>query len=100
MRIARLDPDREVRWVRTDAHIAMDRFRRKDEWVGTEIVFRLRPRGHGRTRPDVEHVGLVPTFECWGVCTDGWEPFLGSLQQFTGTGAGTPYDPAAVTAAE
>lgn len=99
MRIERLDPDREVRWACTEAHIDMAQFRRTDEWIGTQIIFRLSPLGGGRSRVDFEHVGLVPTFECWGVCNDGWHHFLGSLRQFTETGRGTPYEPAAAAAA-
>lgn len=100
MRIERLDPDREVRWECTTAHIDMAQFRRKDEWVGTQIVFRLSPLESGRTRLDFEHVGLVPAFECWDVCADGWRHYLGSLQQFIETGRGTPYEPAALAAAQ
>jgi uncharacterized protein YndB with AHSA1/START domain len=99
MRIARLDPDREVRWLCTEAHIEFAQFSRKDEWVSTEIVFRLSPHDGGRTRLDFEHIGLVPAFECWGVCADGWRHFLGSLQQFSETGRGTPFEPAATAAA-
>lgn len=94
MRIDRLEPGREVRWLCTGAHIsaAHARLARRDEWVGTQLVFRLTPEGEGRTRLDFEHVGLVPAFECYGLCRDGWRHFLGSLQQFVGTGRGTPYE--------
>ena len=90
MRIQRLEPDREVRWRCTAAHIAF--LERKDEWVGTEIVFRLSPEGQDRTRLEFEHVGLVPAFECYEVCDRGWRYFLGSLQGFVKTGRGTPHE--------
>lgn len=99
MRIDRLDPDREVRWTCTEAHIDFAEFTRKDEWVGTEIIFRLSPHGDGRTRLDFEHIGLVPAFECWEVCSAGWRHFLGSLQQYIETGRGSPFEPAATAAA-
>jgi uncharacterized protein YndB with AHSA1/START domain len=88
MRIERLEPGREVRWRCTGAHIA--RLTRTDEWVGTQLVFRLLPEGEGRTRLDFEHIGLVPSFECYELCSDGWRHFLASLRQFLETGRGTP----------
>lgn len=38
-------------------------------------------------------------FECYDLCSDGWQYFLGSLQQLIETGRGTPYElaPADVT---
>lgn len=100
MRIERLEPGREVRWLCTVAHIAAGKLTRKDEWVGTQIVFRLTPQGDGRTRLDFEHIGLVPAFECYGLCSDGWRHFLGSLRQFAETGRGLPYELEAAAAAQ
>jgi hypothetical protein len=91
MRVERLEPNREVRWVCTKAYIDMPSLTRKDEWVGTEMVFRLNDEGSGRTRIDFEHVGLVPSFECYGMCVKGWRYYLGSLRQYLETGAGTPH---------
>ena len=99
MRIERLEPGREVRWLCTGAHIAAAQIKRKDEWVGTQLVFRLTPEGEGRTRIDFEHVGLVPDLECYDLCRNGWRYYLGSLQQFVETGRGTPHELAAACAA-
>jgi uncharacterized protein YndB with AHSA1/START domain len=96
MRIERLQPLQEVRWRCTAAHIAT--LQRPDEWVGTELVFRLAPAGAGRTRLDFEHIGLVPGLECHALCARGWRHFLGSLQQLVETGRGTPYESAAAAA--
>lgn len=92
MRIERLEPGREVRWRCTAAHIDVDRLARKDEWVGTQLVFHLAPDGQGQTRLDFAHLGLVPALECYDLCSNGWRHFLGSLQQFVETGHGTPYE--------
>jgi uncharacterized protein YndB with AHSA1/START domain len=91
MRIERLEPEREVRWRCTRAHIAAQQLGTRDEWVGTEIVFRLAAEGPTRTRLDFEHVGLVPALECHTLCSDGWRYFLTSLQQLAETGRGTPH---------
>ncbi len=98
MRIERLVPGSEVCWLCTGAHIADARIVRKDEWLGTRLVFRLTPDGEGRTRLDFEHLGLVPTFECYALCRDAWQYFLGSLRQFVETGRGTPHQAAAAAA--
>lgn len=90
MRVECLESDREVHWLCTEAHI--DPVERKDEWVGTRIAFHLTPLDGSRTRLDFEHIGLVPAFECYDLCCNGWRHFLGSLQQYVETGRGTPYE--------
>jgi uncharacterized protein YndB with AHSA1/START domain len=99
MRIERLDPGREVRWLCTASHLAFAPAPRRSEWVGTQIVFRLTPHGMGHTRLDFEHVGLVPALDCYEVCSDGWRHYLSSLQQLAATGRGTPYEPRPAVAA-
>jgi len=100
MRIERLQPGREVRWLCTAAQMfAAAQLTRKDEWAGTQIVFRLTPDGEGRTRVDFEHVGLVPELECYDQCSNGWRYYLDSLQQFVANGRGTPHELAAAGAA-
>lgn len=91
MRIERLVADSEVEWLCAAAHIDFERFSRKDEWVGTRILFHLALHGDTGTRLHFEHVGLVPAFECFGVCSEGWQHFLSSLQKYVDTGHGTPY---------
>jgi uncharacterized protein YndB with AHSA1/START domain len=98
MRVESLQPGREVRWLCTGAHIAAARLTHKDEWVGTQLVFRLTPHGEAGTRLDFEHRGLVPAFECHDLCSDGWRHYLRSLQQFVDTGRGTPHELAAACA--
>jgi uncharacterized protein YndB with AHSA1/START domain len=92
MRIEQLEPNREVRWLCTVAHIDVDRFTRKDEWVGTQIAFHLSPQGATQTRVDFEHIGLVPEFECHEMCVNGWRYFMESLRLYAQTGRGTPFE--------
>jgi uncharacterized protein YndB with AHSA1/START domain len=91
MSIECLDVNRQVRWFCTRAHIGGANLVREDEWVGTEIVFRLTPTIDGKTRLDFEHIGLVPGLECYDLCNNGWNYFLASLQQYAETGRGTPW---------
>ncbi len=98
MRVESRQPDREVRWLCTGAHMAQ--FLQNDEWPGTRLIFRLSADAQGRTVLDFEHIGLVPAFECYELCSGGWRYFMDSLRSFVETGRGTPWAlaPAAVAA--
>jgi uncharacterized protein YndB with AHSA1/START domain len=98
MLIERLTPAREVRWRCTAAHIAASSIAQKDEWVGTEVVFRLAKVGDAQTHLEFEHIGLLPVLECYALCRNGWDHFLASLQRFAATGRGTPYELATAVA--
>lgn len=100
MRIVRLEPGREVRWLCVGAHIAATRLTRKDEWVGTQIVFRLAAQDDTHTRLEFEHTGLLPSLECYDICCDGWRHFLASLQAHVETGHGTPHVPQGLATAQ
>lgn len=93
MRIDRLEAGREVRWHCIESHIVAPGVP-KEEWLDTEIVFRLTPRGASQTLLDFEHVGLTPAVKCWEICNEGWSQFLASLQSLVESGEGTPFDPA------
>ena len=99
LRIDRLEPASEVRWSCTDCYMAAAHLTRRDEWIGTQIVFRLTAIDAQRTRLEFEHIGLVPTLECYDLCQDGWDYFLPSLQAFAQTGRGTPFEIAQACAA-
>ena len=97
MRIARLDPDREVRWICTEAHIEFAQFTRKDEWVGTEIVFHLSPHEGGRARLGLRAHRPRARVRMLGQCAPtGWRHFLGSpAAVHWHRPRGTPFEPAA-----
>jgi hypothetical protein len=62
----------------------------KTEWVGTKLIFELMPDGD-KTRIVFTHEGLVPEYECYGVCNDAWTSYIqGSLQSLITTGTGKP----------
>ncbi len=90
MRIDTLVPDAEVHWTCTDSHIAVPTLKRKDEWIGTRILFHLTPHADG-TRLHFEHHGLTPQIECYELCSNGWQQFLDSLKHYVETGTGQPY---------
>lgn len=88
IRVTELVPGKRVAW-----HIVKNNFsftRDKSEWTGTDIVFDIEPVAGG-TRLRFTHIGLVPEFECFEVCSNGWGTYVvGSLKALITTGKGNP----------
>lgn len=60
------------------------------EWKGTTVVFDIEQQ-EDRTILHFTHVGLVPEYECYNACKDGWTNFIGdSLRSLIETGQGKP----------
>jgi uncharacterized protein YndB with AHSA1/START domain len=60
------------------------------EWVGTTLHFVMSAEGE-RTRLTFTHVGLVPDYECFEVCSSAWGGYVGdSLRSLITTGKGNP----------
>ncbi len=78
-KITELVPGKKVVWHVTDSHI--DFVKDKAEWKGTDIVFDIRKKGD-KTEVCFTHVGLVPNFECYDACRDGWTSLVtGNLRK-------------------
>jgi uncharacterized protein YndB with AHSA1/START domain len=80
----------KVVWLVKQALIDIPQLTDKTEWVGTIISWTLDGNGD-RTWLNLEHVGLNNTFECFDICTAGWQQFTQSLKKFVETGQGSPY---------
>jgi uncharacterized protein YndB with AHSA1/START domain len=81
-------PGRRVVWLILDASLnfAEDR----GEWKGTRVVFDISRKG-GKTELRFTHEGLVPAFQCFDACSEGWGFFIGvSLKKLIATGKGEP----------
>ncbi len=91
-------PDKKVVW-----HVLQNYFpfvEDKTEWTGTDIVFEISKKGD-KTEFRFTHVGLVPHFECFNVCSDGWGTYVkGSLHNLIATGKGNPNVGEAITESE
>ncbi len=62
----------------------------KTEWRGTDIVFEIAEKGD-KTELHFTHVGLVPAYECYDVCTNAWGSYItSSLRNLITTGKGQP----------
>ncbi len=88
MRVAELTSPIRVVW-----HVVDNQFNFTDdanEWKGTEIRFDITRSGR-KTELRFTHLGLVPTYECFDVCSGAWDFYLQtSLRGLIRTGKGLP----------
>lgn len=91
MQIEALRPFTEVQWSVSEAHLVVPGLTRTNEWIGSTIVFQLTPHSGALTLLQLEHVGLTKQIECYEICSQGWNQFLGSLKSYVETGKGSPY---------
>lgn len=88
MKIAEFVPGQKVVWEVLENHFSFT----KDatEWKGTKIIFEIAKKGN-QTQLTFMHLGLVPAYECYDICTDAWGNYIkGSLKDLITTGKGKP----------
>ena len=62
----------------------------KTEWKGTDIAFEISEKGD-KTEIRFTHAGLVPEYECYEACSEGWGFYINSsLRNLITTGKGQP----------
>ena len=88
IKITELVPGKKVVWHVVDNYFNF--VKDKSEWKDTDIVFAIAKKGD-KTEVRFTHVGLVPAYECYGVCTDAWGTYInGSLRNLITKGKGQP----------
>lgn len=81
-------PGEKVVWLITDSKLTF--VKDQTEWTGTEIVFDI-VKKDTKTQVTFTQYGLVPTFECYGGCSNAWTDYIqNSLYSLITTGKGTP----------
>lgn len=85
--VTELEADRRVVWTVIDNHFGFTKD--KTEWTGTTIRFDILPL-EGGSELIFAHIGLVPDYECYDVCTSGWTNYMASLKSLIETGRGDP----------
>ena len=90
-RISEFDPSTKVVWHCIDArHVHSGYDGIEKEWIGTSVEWVLEPKGDSTTL-HFSHNGLVPSLNCYEICTPAWEMFVTkSLKSFVETGKGMP----------
>ena len=87
MRITELVPDQRVVWLVLSNFFSFTEDR--TEWTGTHVVFDIARQGD-RTELVFTHDGLVPDYECYAACSQGWSTYVGgSLRDLIVTGNGS-----------
>jgi hypothetical protein len=88
MKITELIPGKKVVWLVLDNHFNFTKD--KTEWKGTEITFDVSENGD-KTAIRFTHLGLVPEYECFDICSNAWGSYVnGSLRSLITTGKGQP----------
>lgn len=87
-KIVELIPNKKVTWLITDSKLNPSKFKDESEWTGTKIIFEI-TEINNQTQVHFTHVGLVPTFECYGDCSWAWGALIQeSLFSLITTGKG------------
>jgi hypothetical protein len=98
MKITELVPNKKVVWLVLDNYFSFTKD--KTEWKDTEIIFEVSKKGD-KTEVHFTHLGLVPEYECYDACSDGWSTYInGSLRDLITTGKGQPNVGHAITDSE
>ena len=88
LKITELVPGKKVVWRVLDNYFNFTND--ETEWTGTDIVFDISRKG-GKTEVHFTHQGLVPEYECYDACREGWSTYINSsLRDLITTGKGQP----------
>jgi hypothetical protein len=92
IQVAEFIPATRIVWLVLDNYINF--VEDQGEWKGTRITFEVLTTDDG-TELRFRHVGLVPEYECFDVCSNAWGFFINSsLRSLITTGKGEPMEKA------
>jgi hypothetical protein len=104
MKITEFIPDKKVVWTVLDnsfdftkeesapisPSLYAKKFNTKTEWKGTKVTFEITRKGN-ETEIRFSHLGLVPEYECYDLCSNAWGSYInGSLKNLITKGIGSP----------
>lgn len=88
IKIIELVPAKKVVWLVLDNYFSFTKD--KSEWKDTKIIFEIAQKDN-KTGIRFTHQGLVPEYECYEACRDGWTTYIQtSLRNLISTGKGKP----------
>jgi len=98
LKVTEVVPNKKLVWHVVENHFNFTKDAK--EWTGTDICFEITEHD-GKTELRFTHVGLVPDYECYQVCSDGWGTYIkSSLYKLITTGKGEPNVGDAITDSE
>ena len=81
-------PDKKLVWKILDNHFNFTKD--KTEWIDTKVSFEISRQGD-KTQLMFTHIGLIPEYECYEACHQGWTHYIqNSLKNLIETGKGLP----------
>lgn len=81
-------PNKKVVWLVKENYFKFTKD--KSEWTGTKINFDILEKDN-KTEIRLTHFGLVPEYECFEICKEGWTNYIqNSLRKLITTGKGMP----------
>ena len=78
---------KKVVWHVLDSHLSF--LTDKTEWKDADVVFEIARKGN-KTELRFTHVGLVPSIECYGSCSNAWGMLVSNLRKLIITGKSQP----------
>ncbi len=72
-KIAEIVPNEKIVWLVTEGNLGF--VEKRDEWVGTKIIFEISNKGDKRQLV-FTHEGLTPEIECYESCAPAWTTYL------------------------
>jgi hypothetical protein len=88
MKLVEVVQDQKIVWLVLDNYFSFTDD--KSEWIGTRVIFEISQHDN-KTKLNFTHEGLVPTYECYSACVNGWTQYIEtSLLALITTGRGQP----------
>ena len=88
MKLIEVVPGKKIVWQVMENYFSFTKDEK--EWTGTKVSFEISKTGH-QTQLTFTHIGLVPEYECFEVCREGWSNYINdSLYRLITTGKGKP----------
>jgi hypothetical protein len=88
MKLIKVIPDKKIVWLVKYNYFNFTKD--KSEWTGTKVSFAITQKDK-KTQIRFTHLGLIPKFECFGICKNAWSQYIQqSLMSLITTGKGQP----------
>jgi hypothetical protein len=88
MKLTEVIPGKKVVWLVLDNYFKFTKD--KSEWISTKIIFDISEHDN-KTQIRFRHQGLIPAYECYNACREGWTNYIqNSLRSLITKGKGMP----------